>query len=384
MPKAQTQETITVDPGNSETITVKTEAQIREEILAELKQSGKLVEEQPKNIINEIESSLEKPRRVIFEIKGVVDDDAMLDGSYIAGKSVGIAGYKLVSSLVNRNMSIPNNPSEDNFVTGFEVEDIVQSDLPEDIKKQRIKDINIARKWLESKYGSSLDRKNSKFWADYTIKVDDLGKVYDTNRKGTAKQDDPILLYYTILGGGHPDVALSYEDARAFNKFYYLTIRDDESNRQFSTNMDKINANAALKDVMDNWSKEEILALCYYQVKSAYGFVFNTPRATLVQELLDFVDGVNFKKDKKKKPGLFLNAYELFKKDRDKFMIEAIFNAALHFGIVLETGDKELINKETNFRYGSTIKGALDKLLSPKNIEELSNVKRRVLDKWNT
>lgn len=353
---------------------------IRDSVLQELGvqflQNQKPVE---KEIVNDVNVVPDKPRRIIFEIKGASADTAMYDGKYIPGKAMGLAGSKLISRPVNRNMT--SHKENTNYVTGLNVDEIAANpNLTEDVKAQRIKDVQIARKWLEWKYKSSLASNNYKFWDDYKIVIDDLSAVYDTNKMTSDKKEDPVLLYFTILGGAHPDIAPSFDELGS--RVYYMTVREEEVQRNFKTQKDKIKANAVLNEVMSNWSKQDMLFLINYLEDKEYGFTLNTPVDLLIQQLSDFLEGVDVKTEKRKQPTKFLEAVALFKDSPDAVKARALFNAALYYGFIVTDSTRQFVNRTTDFIYGSSIQDAVDKLLNPRYMDERTYIQSKVINKW--
>jgi hypothetical protein len=135
---------------------------------------------------------------------------------------------------------------------------------------------------------------------------------------------------------------------------------------------------------MDNWRKEDQLFLLYsLDTKTNHGFNLDTPTEMLIGELNDYIEGKNFTTDKKKKAASFIEVYKTFESEPDIIKVKGLFNAALYFGyIIVDRTAKDFKNRFTGFNYGSSKTGAIDKLLNPKNIEELSYIKAKVLDKW--
>lgn len=327
----------------------------------------------PQDIINVAEDSIEKPRRIIFTIQPVPSDEETYDGKFIPGRVVGNSPFAFSYQLRKDENGI--------YVTGFDIERISDSDLPEEEKQQLIKDVKIAQLFIERRKRISL-RSDGSFWKNREFKVKDLGTIYDT-----SKSDDNLILYYNILGGGYPEIARSYEEAtndenEITPKKLYLTVETEEAERKFSGRKVQIKANAALSDLFDNSKLADILSLIYFLVKRKHGYTLNTHKEVLLNELADFIDGEDTKTDKKKRPQEFLDAVSLLNNDPDKLRITALYHASNYYGYLITDKERNIVNRNTGFAYGSSVNKAIDKLLDPRNIEELSWLKAKVQEKW--
>lgn len=325
----------------------------------------------------------EIPRKIIFEIKGLDDENPTLNGAYLPGKVVGISDFRLVQQVANRNSSFLRE--NDYFVTGLEP-DFYENDsrLSKEALDQRLQDIRIAKKFLESKYKKSLSPTNYHFWNNVRFTIDDIGLVYSTNKVSTNQNEDHLLMYYVILAGGCEDIAPSYEEAKQWNKMYYLTVKQDESARKFVGTKEKLAASSKLNEIYQNWKKEDILYLIYaLNLKTNHGYHLDTPMEMLVEELDDFIKGKNFKMDGHKKAGEFLEFISTFEQEPDLIKVKGLFLAADYFGYVsFDNKAKEYKNRSTGTIYGSTIDAAVQKLLNPKYVEDFVDLKKKVMNKW--
>lgn len=320
----------------------------------------------------------EKPRRIVFQIAGMIHEDAMKDGAYHPGRTFGITKFKNSSELLNTNISVFDR-NLDRWRTGFEVDEVDSLNIPDEQKQQRIKDIQIARAWLEYKIRTSLSDNNRSLWEGRRIVIEDLGKVYDTETS-----DDTLMLYYGILAGGYPEIAFSFEEAKKTGKRLYLSIYADEAKRKIAPQKLKFRASAKLDDIDSNWSIDDCLYLYYNLPQSEYGgYTRQTPKDTLLELFYNFINGEG-ESDKRLKPKEFLDSVEIYSSDPQYSKIKAVFNASLHhYGYIITDKTKTFVNKQTGFNYGSTKQMAMEKLLDPKNIEELAYLKSKIEEKWN-
>ena len=334
--------------------------------------------ERKKEIVNEDIVPIEKPRIIIFTIKSIVPDDAMYEGGYIPGKTIGVFPFKNGMVLTNRNLDF-NNPSLNSYITGFSEDDyLFRDDLTEEEKSDIIKEMRIAKVWLErEKGGISLDPKNVNFWRTQKFVLDNLNGMY------TTANPDHLILYYNILGRGYDGISISHDKAKEDEKLLYMSVMEAEAKRSFVGTKVKITALARLEEVMDNWSIEDTLLLTYHLCKTSHGYKNSTPNVVVLEELNQFIEGLDTKNDKKKRPQEFLDAIKMFSNNPDKIKMSGLVKAAIYYGIISTDSKRNLINRETGFILGTNNPTAVEKLLDRKNIEELSNIKKRLDKRWN-
>lgn len=334
------------------------------------------IEKQSPVIVNDIKSPLEKPRRILFTINATQDDDAQHEGVWIPGKAV--------VSLFKFSDALKCNQYGTRFTTGFEYDEIENtSGLKGDELQDYLKEVRIARQWIERYLPANLSADNVEFWQNRTIKIESFDQIYDT-------QDnlDNLILYYNIMGGGYTSIARSYDDAKSNkelkNQRLYISVQEEEEQRKFSSRGAFIEANSELQTILKSWSSTDALYLMYYlPIKKQKGYHAGTPMQTIINELADFVEGVDTKIDKKKRPQMFLDAVKAFKSSKDLVRTTATFKAAQYYGFVTYNNkEKSYRNLTTGFNYGNSEKGAVEALLNPKHIDELSDIKRKVKDKW--
>ncbi len=318
-----------------------------------------------------------KPRKIIFQIKGYVADDAMKDGAYIPAKTYGLSQHKLMSTLVNTNMDWENR-AMDKWITGLEVDEVeMSSNFTDEQKAILIEDIRTARAWLEYQTGQSFDNRNRNIWGKREIVIEDTGKMYNTSK------DEDLILYYNIFAGGHPDIAYNYDSCKAKGKLLYLAVYEEEAKRRMSGDKPKWKAFGKMGEIEDNWSLDDCLYLSYVlPTKRDHGFTLNTPKSTILDIFSSFINGEGLD-DKKKRPQEFLDTVALFSSDPQWIKTKALFKAALYYGFILSTKEKTFMNKQTGFIYGSSEQQAMEKLIDIKNIEELGYIKGKILEKWN-
>ena len=352
--------------------------QLKKELRAEMLQDFNKATEKA-----EVAPVKEIPRKIIFEIKGLDAENSTMNGAYLPGKVVGITDFRLVQQISNRNASFEKE--NDYYVTGLESE-FYENDtrLSEEALARRLEDVRIAKQFLEKKYKKSLSPSNSSFWSNIRFTLSDIGLVYSTHKNSTNQNEDHLLLYYVLLAGGCEDIAASYEEAKQWNKMYYLTVKQDESIRGFVDIKNKLSASSKLNEIYQNWKKEDILYLIYaLDLKTNHGYHLDTPMEMLIEELDDFIKGKNFKIDITKKAGDFIEAVKTFDTEPDLIKMKGLFLAAHYFGFVtFSQKEKEFKNKNTGTIYGTTIDAAVSKLLNPRYMEDAVDLRKRVMNKW--
>lgn len=332
-----------------------------------LKQELELLKkEKENNIVHEVPLSSKKPRRILFTIAAVTDEDAMHGNEYIPGKAL-VSAFKFIFDLKVNEYG--------KYITGFEYDalDYYSNKKGQDLIDYQ-HDVRVARQWIENIAGVSIDAGNEIFWGDKKFQMEHLDTVYDT-----SANLDSLILYYNILGGGYPEIALSYEEAVATNKRLYISVHEEEVKRKSSVKTNFIKANGVLSDMMKNWKKIDILYVLAYLSKKQFGYTVDTPTDTLIISLSEFIEGIDTNTEKRKRPEQFLNCIENYQKDPDRIRIEAMFKLADYYRYVIFSKSlKSFQNKTTGAIYGPTTKHATEFLLDPRNIEELGWLKAKV------
>ncbi len=337
-------------------------------------------QEPKKEIQNDFQEELEKPKRILFTINALDDENAQFEGAYIPGKAM-VGEFKVIDEL-------KCNESGDKYTTGFEYDELeYTSGLTGEALLNYQNEVRTARKWIERRERINLDCGNKEFWSKRKIKIEALGFIYDTDLS-----IDNLITYYNIIGGGFASIARSEEEARTNttlvnNQRLYVSEQEEEAERGFSKKRTYIQANSALEDIMDNWSTEDALYLMYYlPIKKQLGYTTSTPKSQIINQLSDFVDGLDTKTEKTKRPKQFIEAAKMFEVQttKDTLRTTALFNVALYYGFIhFHSKEKNYKNRSTGFEYGNSLDNAIKALQNPKNIEELSWLKNKVKEKWN-
>jgi len=365
-------------------------ANLKQELLADLGMSFlKSTKEKEQEEVKVLEAVVvdpsvsQKPRKIIYEIKALNDENHSYNGAFIAGKVVGKHPFSVNQVVRNTNMTFERE--NDYYITGLEPEFYENMGLEPEVLANRLREIKIAKAYLEKKYNKSLSPKNFNFWENIRFVVNDIGKVYSTHKITSNANEDHLLLYYVVCGGGLDDISPNIDMAKQWNNIYYLTVREEETVRNFSSTKNALQASSILYEISENWKKEDQLYFLYsLNTNVNHGFHMDTPSEMIVGELKDFIEAKNFKSDKKKKAEDFISQYKAYQQDTDIVKVRGLFNAAVYFGyITTDIKTKEMRNRSTSFIYGSSVDGAITKLLTPINVEELAYIKNKVSEKLN-
>lgn len=318
-----------------------------------------------------------KPIKHIYQIKATPGENEMYNGAHLPGNKIGVSKFSFTYIVRDLNEDIRNKEAYNAF-TGLEIDHLDMNDnISEEEKLRLAKEARIAKAYIEKKTNQSASPTNVSFWSSKTLKITDLGLVYDT-----TESIDSLLWYHIIQAGGVQEIARNYEDAIANEKKLYMSIENEAIQRDFEDKKYKLEAFAILDEIYKKWSTEDILFFTYLVSKRQHGFTKNTSRELIVNELEEYVEGVGLKIDKKKRPAEFMKLVSFFKENKDAAKVKALFNAAIYYGFIGRNSKGEFYNKDTGFSYGSVEETAPDKLMDVRNKEEFISVNKKVNDKW--
>jgi hypothetical protein len=271
------------------------------------------------------------------------------------------------------------------FQTGLEEKHIQNSIFFDDEEKQRyIKQLQEDVKVLQKAFGADrLKPTNAFFWGDdhgqkgnFAVNNETLSTFYDT------KNEEHLLLYWKIMGGGYADaIGPTYQTALAFGLPLYMTELEEEAERQTEDIGLKGKAFAALEDVSNKKSAEDLLWLSWMLLDVNKGFTKKTPKASLYKAHFEFIEGSLVKSGKKLCAKQFLEAVDLLKKDKTKAIATAIAKAGEFLNLIYTNKENQLETRKSHTILGSTIEEAIETLLKPTHHEELEYLKSEVEDK---
>jgi hypothetical protein len=290
--------------------------------------------------------------------------------------NMGLEKYGMVTFPDTEIREYISSDSTGRFITGIDpnamalrwVED-------EDEKQAKVEEIKKIKDRLELTFGEGvLDARNEKFWANFELTIKNNRKDLDLRQ---AKDE---LVYHAIRAGGFTEVAPDYETAKTSNKLFkfYLKKEEEEAEAKVKHTILVNNAKGKLANV---YSEDPSLMFRVSKVllASANNFKPTTAPGILFEKLNDFIDGKIVKTNKRDCANQFLNTLN---SDRETLTITGIVNDAIYYSMLVQEKDGHFYNKETEARYGKTIKEIVEFLKNPINSTELENITQRVEKKW--
>jgi len=262
--------------------------------------------------------------------------------------------------------------------TGLTEHDLKSSPvLLDDLKEAYLSNLESTRERIKDFYGEeALDSSNDIFWKDkgtVTINRETLNTIFDDEN-----DIDALIFRYNVAAGGFSDIAPSLECAAASGRKYYLIEQEDYNNETFEdTVSSKLRANAELNHLYTKGSLDSLLYISWVCLNDTQGFTRNSSKEVIVGTLSDFIDGKLVNKDKKKCADRFLQLAGMWKTNKEALITEAVFEAAISYGLVFMLDGKYTTKARTTV-LGSNKQKAIQNLLDAKNIEELKELKQEV------
>lgn len=266
------------------------------------------------------------------------------------------------------------------YITGLTEEDIKNSPvLTTEEKDIYINSLPSVREKIAKAFSEdALDSFNDYFWKSrktFRIDNDTLNTIYDDS--------DPVNLIrkYNILSGSFSSIAPSLESALRTGRAFYMIEEKEAGQQSYKQNVHfKIKAIGALDDLEKSGSIDNLLYLAWVTLPDTQGYTRNTSKEVLLETLTEYIEGDLVKVDKKKCAEKFYANFLRLKNDKENLITEAIFKAAIHFGLIYHDKGK-YVTKSRNTILGSDEKESIEILLDAKNIPELKELKKIVEDK---
>lgn len=268
------------------------------------------------------------------------------------------------------------------FRTGLTEHDLKSSPvLLDDLKEVYISKLPQARERIQGVYGDeALDDTNEVFWnkqGHISVSKDMLNTVFDDETDVNA-----LILKYNIAAGGFSDIAPSLECALASSKKYYLVEQEELNSENFEESVNlKLKANAALNDLYEKGSSDGLLYISWVLLSETQGFTRNNSKEVIVESLSEYLEGKLVNKDKKACAKRFIEYAQMWKKDKESLIKEAVFNAGIYYGIIVLVEGKFMTKNGTTL--GGNKQLALKNLGDLKNIEELKALKEEIDTRLN-
>lgn len=270
------------------------------------------------------------------------------------------------------------SPTKIKRTTGLTEHDLKSSPvLLDDLKEVYLKNLEATRNRIKDFYGEeALDSSNDTFWKDkgtVSINKETLNTIFDDEN-----DIDALIFRYNVAAGGFSDIAPSLECAAVSGRKYYLIEQEDYNNETFEDNISsKLKANAELNSLYVRGSFDSLLYISWVCSGDTQGFTRNSSKEVIVGTLSDYIDGKLVNKDKKKCADRFLQLANSWKNDKENLITEAVFEAAISYGLIFMVDGKYTTKARTTV-LGSNKQKAIQNLLDAKNIDELKELKQEV------
>lgn len=270
------------------------------------------------------------------------------------------------------------SPTKIKRTTGLTMHDLKSSPvLFDDLKEAYIKNLESVRERIKEVYGEeALDDSNDTFWREkgsVTINNETLTTIFDDEN-----DIDALIFRYNVAGGGFSDIAPSLDCAAVSGRKYYLIEQEEYNHETFEDSVaSKLKANAELNNLYTKGSFDALLYISWVCLNDTQGFTRNSSKEVIVSTLSDFIDGKLVNKDKKKCADKFLSLVTAWKNDKETLITEAVFEAAINYGLILMIEGKYTTKARTTV-LGSNKQKAIKNLLEAKNIDELKELKQEV------
>jgi hypothetical protein len=240
----------------------------------------------------------------------------------------------------------------------------------------KIQQIRKVIEFLETYFGKgTLDPTNIDFWSKINIEVRGRRKYLDLN----DPQD--LIYYYCIKGGGFPEIAPSYEEAKKNpTNIYKFYIQELEELANIEGER-KLEINLAKSILHTTFTKEpsKLFKVAKVCLTADHQFTLTTPSLLIYNHLDDFIEGKTVRLNKKMTPSDFINATKL---DKLTLNTKAIIIDAVYYKFITLKSDGYYYNLETGSLYGRTLEDLVEYMKQPLNSIELENIKARVEAKW--
>lgn len=268
------------------------------------------------------------------------------------------------------------------YITGLTDEDLQNSPvLTSEEKDIYIKQLKAVQKKITAAFSKdALDPFNEYFWKSrklFKINNESLNSIYDD------ENPNHLILKYNILSGSYSSIAPNLESALRTGRPFYMIEQSEADEQSYKDKAHfKIKAMGALNELEESGNLDALLYITWVTLDVTQGYTRNTSKQVLLETLFEYIEGDLVKKDKKKCAESFYNNYMRWKNDKENLITEAIFRAAVHYGMIYYERGK-FVTKDKNTILGSDEKDSINLLLDARNIAELKELKKTVEEKLN-
>ena len=261
------------------------------------------------------------------------------------------------------------------FKTGLSESDIkFNRYLSKEEKENWLKKLPEIREQLTAVYGEdALAEDNENFWREKgIIEIDNnsLDFIYDeTNPENLLKK--------AMIVGGCFDLI---SPTKTSGIQYYLLDAEEAEEMSFEKRGQKPLAYELYGELKNKSNKDSLLYIAWCLHPETMGYTKKTSTITLQAKLEDYIEGDYIKKGSKKVAAeRFVTYAKKWKTDKQDVILEAIVNAAEHYGFIFfrtETG--KMHSSIDDLEIGSSTESAKRFLLDGRNRDHLLKLKEKV------
>lgn len=312
-----------------------------------------------------------------FKIKSTNVDEAKFGDSimYFTGNS----------AITSKRDNIPvRRKSKDGrkiYKTGLLEVDITSNRFLDQSEKDAwLKKLPEVKKKLKDAFGEdSLDEDNENFWREkgnIEINNESLDVIYsDSNPEN-------LLMKAMIMGACFDLIAPTHSAAKKSGGLmqYYLIDAEEADEVAFDKRGQKPLAYELYAELKNKSNKDALLYLTWCLDDQTMGYTKSTSPVTLQAKIEDFIEGEYIKRGSKKVAAeKFVDYAKKWKVDKQDVIMEAIVNAANHYGyIFFKTDIGKYFTVIDDTEIGSSITQAKKFLLDSRNRDLLLKLKESV------
>lgn len=275
------------------------------------------------------------------------------------------------------------------YLTGLnEFAPYVKSIKDEKKKAAVIKEIRETVATLERERAfNQIDVEDKDFWTKVETFRSDNAEVFGKLMLKLGNDDlildpannlDHLMIVKAVEGGGFSLVAPSYDDARKFNKKWYLDREIDTVASKISVTKIRNRALSVLNEMADDEQRK-----LFYIIKSIDGnsiqYTNRTLADTIYSNLDRYINGLSFEGNIKRAAQTFLDLSEMNNED---LKLKAIIKDAVFVKFIAAKSDGVLYETSSNALMGRNTAEALEFLKNPANDDVLDTLMAKVEQMW--
>jgi hypothetical protein len=290
--------------------------------------------------------------------------------------NMGLEKYGMVTFPDTEVREFVSQDINGRYITGIDPDAPAITNIEDDEEREaKLKQIQEIKSRLERVFGKdNLDARNGNFWNNFELVVHNNKKELD------LKMPKDELLYHAVKAGGFELVAPDYDTARTSPKEfkYYMRKEDEDADIKIRFTI-LINEAKSKLNEMYHTDPALMFRIAKVILPSSTSFKPTTAPGLIYQKLNDFIEGKVVKTTKRETATQFISACST---DRETLTITGLVQDAIYYSIIVQEKDGHFYNRETEARYGKTVKEIVAFLKNPINSSDLENITKRVETKW--